>query len=356
MGPTIATTGVEKEKTSQHYDIIVVDDLVGPENVQTGEQRLKVFNYYMSLFDLLEPNGKIVVIGTRYHQADLYSSILEETKEMGNWSVFIKSAYREDGSILFPEKFTHEILNEKRNRPRGAYHFAAQYLNNPIDESTVDFKLDWIRYYDPGTPHPSNLYMTVDPALSLSRDADYTAMLVGGMFSDRRIRFCDYFRKRVVPSELVNAVFEMVAKWKLHRIGIETFAFQKTLKFDIERQQRERKIFFSIDELGKKHSGKGEPFLGKEARIRKLQPLFEQGLIEIRRDMKDFVEEIISFPRGGHDDLLDCAAYHIDKLFPSQGVFHAKDEGYMTVGWWLKNHMPKPAQEKIYERIFADLK
>src|SRR5260221_4624475 len=47
--PTIATTGLEKEQTSQHYDLTVAYDLVARENTCTRAQREKVKDYIRSL-------------------------------------------------------------------------------------------------------------------------------------------------------------------------------------------------------------------------------------------------------------------------------------------------------------------
>jgi predicted phage terminase large subunit-like protein len=359
--PTFMAAGLQKTLTSQHFDIIIADDLVEPDNVRTKEQREKVYDFYLSLFDLLEPTGKIVVIGTRYHQDDLYSKILEENLEHKNWSVFVRSCYNPDGSILFPQKFTQAQLDDIKKK--SFYHFSTQYLNDPIDPENADFKSDQIKYYEPGTQNPSSLYLTVDPAISLSRDADFTAMVVAGMFSDRRIRVVDYSHKRLVPDALVDEVFALVKKWKLHRVGIETFAFQKTLKYEIQRRQRETGIFFSIDELGKRHTGRGEQILSKEARIRRLQPYFEQGLVEIGRTMSELRDELLSFPRGRHDDLIDALSYQLDYLVPSIGKGPAKVDDYKkdangilkpTGAWWNKQ-LVEPSST-LYERFMQDLK
>lgn len=347
--PTFMASGLQKTLTSQHYDLIIADDLVEPDNVRTKEQREKVHDFYLSLFDLLEPKGRLVVIGTRYHQDDLYSKILEENSLHGNWSLFIRSCYREDGSILFPEKFTQAQLDDIKKK--SFYHFSTQYLNNPIDPENADFRKDWIKYYEVSTSPPSSLYLTIDPAVSLSKDADWSAFVVCGMYSDRRIRVVDRVRKRCVPSELVDTVFELVEKWRLHRVGIETFAFQKTLKYDIQRQQRERGIFFSIDELGKRHTGRGEPILSKEARIRRLQPYFEQGLVEIRSDMQDLADELLAFPRGKNDDLIDALAYQLDYLVPSSRGIIAPPLKEYTLGWWHKQ-MPEK-ETSIYHRFMS---
>jgi predicted phage terminase large subunit-like protein len=352
--PTIATTGLEKEQTSQHYDLIIADDLVARENVQTKEQREKVKDYINSLMALLEPQGELWVVGTRWSQDDAYGDLLEE----GIWDTMIRGCYDTESAEkrpIFPEKFSLEKLDFLRAK-LGPVLFSCWYLNNPIAEEAADFKCEQIRYYEAGTPHPSALYLAVDPAMSLGADADYSAGIVGGMFADRRIRIVDYFRKKVIPSNLIDEIFKMVKKWNLRRVGVETFMFQKTLRYEIERKQREENLYFSIDDLGKRHSGRGEPLLSKEARIRMMQPLFEQGLIEIRRDMTDFVDELLSFPRGRNDDLIDATAWLIEKLIPSAGLYKSgDDEKYGTMDWWLKNHMPK-AESTIYERFMADLK
>lgn len=357
--PTWATTGIEKEQTSQHYDLIILDDLVARDNCGTKELRDKVKQYYRDSLDWLEPGGRIVVIGTRWHQDDLYSMLLDPGS---GFDVFLKQAYTDEtrSTVIFPEKFSLDYLAQL-SKPiahggKGAYEFASQYLNNPIDQEAADFKLPWIKYYDPTSPHPSSLYLTVDPALSLSPDADYTGMVVAGMFSDRRIRVVDRRRVRVVPSDLVDNVFDLVAKWRLHRVGIETFAFQKTLKYDLIRQQRERGVFFSIDELGKRHAGRGEPTMSKEARIRRMQPYFEEGLVEIRSDMTDLVDELLAFPRGKHDDLIDALSYQLDFLVPSLGA-ERRPTGLIegSMGWWVKNKMPQPTMS-IYDRFFQDVR
>lgn len=346
--PTLMGAGLQKTLTSQHYDIIIADDLVEPENCRTKEQRDKVYDFYLSLFDLLEPTGRIVVIGTRYHQDDLYAKILEETSQHQNWSVFVRSCYNSDGTVLFPEKFTHAQLDDIKKK--SFYHFSTQYLNNPIDPENADFKVNQIKYYEPTTAHPGSLYLTIDPAISLGRDADYSALVVAGMFSDRRIRVVDAVHKRLIPSELVDAVFELVKKWRLHRVGIETFAFQKTLKYDIQRKQRETGTFFSIDELGKRHSGRGEQVLSKEARIRRLQPYFEQGLVEIRSDMSELRDELLAFPRGKHDDLIDALSYQLDYLVPSlEKSPVTKEPMHGSMGWWLTK-LPEP-HKTLYDRF-----
>ena len=356
VAPTVMAAGIQKTLTSQHFDLIIADDIVVPDNVQTKEQREKVYEFYLSLFDLLEPSGRIVVIGTRYHQDDLYARILEENAQHQNWSCFIRSCYNPDGSVLFPEKFTHAQLEDIKKK--SFYHFSTQYLNNPIDPENADFRTEWIKYYDPTTKHPMNLYLCVDPASSLGRDADYSAGTVTGKMMDGRVRVVDYFRRRVVPSELVDQIFETVRKWRglghYVRVGVEAFTL-KTLKTDLQNKMRAEKFWFQVDEIKKMRGPNGERAEVKNARIRALQPLFEQGLIEIRRDMTDFVDELLSFPRGKHDDLIDSLSLAMDKLLPGTESVPVKEIRAGTMNDLIRR-IEGRLKGTDYEEFMKDLK
>jgi len=86
--PTIATTGVEKTQTSQHYDVIIMDDLVVRENIGTADQMRKVIDFYKDTLDLKEPWGELIVIGTRWAMGDLYQHIIENESVSVNGKKF----------------------------------------------------------------------------------------------------------------------------------------------------------------------------------------------------------------------------------------------------------------------------
>lgn len=82
--PSIATTGLEKTQTSQHYTKILMDDLVVRENIGTKEQKQKVITFFKDTLDLLEPSGELVIVGTRWANGDLYQYIIENLAGMIN--------------------------------------------------------------------------------------------------------------------------------------------------------------------------------------------------------------------------------------------------------------------------------
>lgn len=74
--PTVMAASIGTVLNGKHFDIIINDDLVEPNNVNTKEQIEKVINFYKDSFNQIDKGGKIVVIGTRWAAQDLYGHIL----------------------------------------------------------------------------------------------------------------------------------------------------------------------------------------------------------------------------------------------------------------------------------------
>lgn len=74
---SITCSGLGAEKTGQHYDLIVMDDLNSPSNSNTSEGCHKVVDHYRYAQAVLEPGGAIVFVGTRYSAGDCIQHILD---------------------------------------------------------------------------------------------------------------------------------------------------------------------------------------------------------------------------------------------------------------------------------------
>lgn len=78
---SIVASGIGANKTSQHFDIIIMDDMNSHKNSQTAEQRKKVIDHYRLNHSILEPDGTLVIIGTRYAADDLIGHICDNEVE-----------------------------------------------------------------------------------------------------------------------------------------------------------------------------------------------------------------------------------------------------------------------------------
>lgn len=224
---------------------------------------------------------------------------------MTNWKTVIRRAYNDDGSLFFPEKLTQEFL-ESAKRAMGSYWFSNQYLNEIIPADLQTFKREWFRYYAE-IPKRLNTYTFIDPALSEAATSDFTGIVtvhvdVNGDW------FVSYAKRhRLTPTELVDFVFRLDEEFKPKLIGIEEIAFQRALLYFISEEMRRRGKSVPIKGI------KYPPQISKETKILSLVPRLEFGHILFNRGLEDLELELLQFPRGSHDDLIDALA-SIDSL------------------------------------------
>jgi hypothetical protein len=78
---SVTCSGIGAQKTGQHYDLIIADDMNSPSNSATPEALVKIIDHYRYYTSILEPDGVIVVIGTRYSAGDLIGHIIRHEIE-----------------------------------------------------------------------------------------------------------------------------------------------------------------------------------------------------------------------------------------------------------------------------------
>lgn len=351
--PSIATTGVGAEQTSTHYDMIFHDDLVGKENYRTPELREKTLEFYRSSISLLEPQGTMVVIGTRWSLDDLYASILEN--ESKYYDVQIRSIV-EDGRIIFPKKFSKRWDEERKiflDDPNGnsmdyIQHlrdsqgelFYGQYMNNPVETGNQKFRKEYFKYYD-RIPEGSFSAMTVDFAIGQKLSSDYTAIAVTAMDSQRNLYIKDILRGRWTASQIIENFVSMHRKWNPDVTGAEKDMIQRVLREGLENALMNAGIYIAVQELS--HAGKEK---NKELRIEALEPLYRMGKVFHPHWMRDgtLEEELMTFPKGRHDDQADCLAAALELLSPGDSAEKDDSPKPGTMRWELErmDHAIKP--------------
>lgn len=300
--PTIFCSGVDNARTGMHPDVIIMDDLVSERNVSTDTQIEKVKDHYKFSLSLLEPDGLQVVVGTRYHMADLYNDLIE----LDSLDKLIRPAILENGELYFPSRLDKAFLEEKR-KEQGSYIFSSQYMLSPIDDSNAVFKKSHIQYYDK-TPPLMAKYILIDLAISQKETADYTVVLTIGVTHEKKLYVLEYDRGHYKPNQILDAIFNMYEKHndQVRVVGIETVAFQKAMLYLIKDEMRRRGIYMPLREL--------KADKDKIRRISALQPLFENGDVFIKMQHKELEQELLEFPFSRHDDIIDAFAYVLQVL------------------------------------------
>jgi predicted phage terminase large subunit-like protein len=312
--PNISAAGIGTTKVGMHYDMIICDDLHSEKNVTTKEAINQVIEHYKGLLSLLEPNGIMIVIGTRWDYNDVYQYIIDH--EIKRFSVYARQAILPGGQLLFPERLTREFL-ENQKISQGSYFFSCQYQNLPIDDDTAVFKYSDMKRVDKDfiDGRPINWFLTVDPAISQDKYADYTAMVVAGYDNERNIYVKDIMRARMTPSEIVDNIFYLYEVHKPAAIGVENVAFQKTLQYALHDKMKERGWWLPVREIKRGSSS-------KEDRIKRLQPFYEYGHIYHLKNcanIDDLEYELVHFPKGQTDDMIDALSDIVEIGYPPSG-------------------------------------
>ena len=76
---SIISSGYGSSRTGNHFSTIVADDLNTPKNSMTPEACQKVIDHYRMYTSLLEPDGEIVIVGTRYSSLDVIGYVLDNS-------------------------------------------------------------------------------------------------------------------------------------------------------------------------------------------------------------------------------------------------------------------------------------
>lgn len=311
---TVYATGIGTVNVGQHYDLIIADDLHSEKNVTTKDQIEGVIAHYRLLLSLLEPNGTMILIGTRWHWGDTYEFLLEnEVKDSKEWEVYIEKAIRKDGSLFFPNRLTEQFLREQR-LSQGSYLFSCQYLNEPIDDETQIFKKTDFQYWGGEfDSYPSsdgnrvllNCYILIDRAFSSSKDADFTGCVCLGISSSGNVYVLEAERLKGSLNELWALVYRWVRKYgdRVRYVGVETINWEE-IEFFMREQMNKNKRYFNLTRLMPYSRQRKEDRI-----IEALQPLYTNKKVFHKRGQVDLEDELLRFPKNKHDDLIDAFAY-----------------------------------------------
>jgi len=349
---TIFTGGLTTSLTGFHCDIAVLDDVVVIENAYTQDGREKVKTQYSLLSSIESSEAKEWAVGTRYHPKDLYADLLEtevdtydEQGELSGstplYEVFerkVEDVGDGTGEFLWPRQqrvdgkwfgFNAAILAKKRAQYKDKTQFRAQYYNDPNDISGASINPDFFQYYD--RTHLSrsdgswfikgrrlNVFAAVDFAFSLSKKADYTAIVVLGIDANRNTYVLDISRfKTDRISEYFDQILRLHQKWDFRKIRAEITSAQSIIVRDLkENYIKPHGLALSIEEH------KPTRYAGtKEERMEAiLQPRYSNRQIwHYHGGNCQILEEELVLQNPSHDDVKDCLASCIEIcIAPSQ--------------------------------------
>ena len=315
-------------------DLMLIDDLENDERVATPEQRKKLKNWFTkAALPALSRDGRVRMVGTILHHDSLLANIIGAKDAFAAWVSFMYRAIMQDAEgkdyALWEEHIPLADLIRMRDDPTfpgyiGSLAFAQEYQNQPFDPDDAIIQPEWINFIEPGKV-PAEAYITasaiaVDPAASEKTTADPTAKIFGKLDVEGNLYVAAVGNKRMSPSKAAKDLKDWNEVFKPNRIGME----KGTLGLVF------RDLLAGLPMIGM------EPDKDKVRRLLAVSRFFEGGKIFIVKGIKNgqaLYDQLIEFPSGSHDDMVDALVYLIRMLLV-QGI--ATEEEVGTAGEYSK--------------------
>jgi predicted phage terminase large subunit-like protein len=293
-------------------NIFLIDDPIKSRaEASSAAMRSSLRSWYESVcYTRLEANGAVILILTRWSQDDLAGWLLREHASDG-WRVLSLPAIaekndllkRKEGEPLWPQRFPLAEL-ERRREAIGTREFLSQYQSRPVAEEGNVFRLEWFRRFnDRQRPKLSQTVIAMDCAFKTGAENDYTVLMVIGE-SQTGYYILHVTRERLEFPELKRRSLALAEAWSPNYCLIEDASSGTSL---IQSLRSETilpvlPVKVSTDKVSRAHA---------------CSPMVEGGKVYIPESahwVRDFLDEVSSFPAGAHDDQVDSLSLGLNYL------------------------------------------
>jgi hypothetical protein len=314
----IDTNSLGKKVFGQRPDLIILDDIEkGEKNYseyQAGQQKNTVFD------DIAPMNiyARMIFVGT----TTMPNSVMDQFRKYGekyddpelgwikdqNIDVHYYPAImpNNDGSerSVWPEKWPLEWLESQRH----LRDFAKNYMNRPINTdgtfwTNEDIIIEEIEDY-------GNTIISIDPAVTKNKISDYTGIAVLSRGRNDQGKDGIYVRYaeqvKMSPSEIADRVEYLVEKFNVGVLYVEVNQGGDLWK-DVFKK------------IPVKYRSKSQ-HLSKQIRAGKALNFYQQGKVKHTSHFPILEEQMWSFPKVSHEDVLDAVVSGILYFLDNKAV------------------------------------
>ena len=310
-GSEYMAVGAGGAVTGNRADLIVLDDPVkGREDADSPTMRSKLWDWYLEdLRTRLKPGGAIVLIMTRWHEDDLAGRLLEDMRQGGEaWDVVSIPAEcegaddplaRKVGEMLWPEWFRPEDFETSK---RNARVWASLYQQRPAPEEGAYFHREWPQTYEVA-PRGLRIFGASDYAVSEDK-GDYTVHVVGGVDDEDNLYLLDMWRGQTDALEWVESWLSMLRIWQPQAWAEEAGVIAKTVAPTLTKRLQEERLYRTLRKQFPSTTDKASRARGLQARMQAGKVFLPS--FALKPWVADLLGEMLTFPRGKHDDQVDA--------------------------------------------------
>ena len=321
----------------QRPTLIVLDDPEDENNTKTHTSMEWNLKWMLQTVEpaLDAKTGRILIIGTPQHERCMVETIFD----MHDWYSLRYKAIINDSKklVLWKEQFDYDELLAKKKALESINRisvFYREYQCEVIGDEDQLFKEEYLQYYDGHIEVkddekflitdelriPVNIFTGIDPASSTKQTADYSTIVSVAIDADNNRYVLPYYRKHAKPLDLAESIISNYKKYRADKTRIESVGYQDMLRDYVRSQCDKKNMYIPGLEI------KENPRTSKSSRLESMEPYFYQKKMFIMKNMDDLIGELLTYPRGKNDDLLDGLFYamkgayaHYEKATPKDG-------------------------------------
>jgi predicted phage terminase large subunit-like protein len=306
-------TSITGSLTGRGGDIIILDDVIKPDEASSEVTREAVNNWYRStLASRLndKESGAIICVMQRLHQFDLPGMLMET----GGWDRLALPAIAEEGEIipltrgrthvrkrgdaLHPGRESRATLERQRSE-MGSSAFAAQYQQSPVPAQGNIFKSSWLKTYDAADVGlGGEVVQSWDTGIKTAEGNSFS-VCVTAQVRARQIYIVDVWRGRLEFPALRKKAIELARLHCVRTLLIEDRASGQQL-IQTLRSEEPAGVPIPIPR---------QPESDKQSRAEGVSSIVEAGQLFLPREahwLGEFKSELLSFPSGRYDDQVDA--------------------------------------------------
>lgn len=327
----LLAAGILSGITGFGADLLLVDDPVkNAQEADSAAQRRKVLHEFRStLMTRLHPGASVVIIGTRWHEADLIGSLLADESE--TWQHINIPAIAEAGipdalhrapGIAMTSALgrTPEQFDDMR-RSVSSRSWYALFQGVPSSPEGGLIKRDWLDSWRlPAAPSsPFKTVVGVDPSDSGSRDS--CGIVAASLTLDGTVAVIADISAPMTSDQWARAAVDLAIDVGASEIGVEGFAarvtYERVVKDALRRAKLERPI--KVTSWPPKGSGRGGG--DAQARSAALMQGLEIGTCRIAGYLPALEDAAVTWQQGQHQpDALAALVVAHDLLVHGAGA------------------------------------
>lgn len=337
-------TSVTGSLTGRGGDIIILDDVIKPDEANSEVTREAVNNWYRTtLASRLndKESGAIICAMQRLHQFDLPGMLIEG----GDWDRLALAAiaeedeivpltrgrrhFRRRGDVLHSARESLGAL-ERQRAEMGSAAFSAQYQQAPVPALGNIFKAAWLRTWnDLDLATGGEIIQSWDTGIKTAEGNSFS-VCVTALVRSRHVYILDVWRGRLEFPELKKKAVELARLHNARTLLIEDRASGQQLIQTLR----------SEEPLGVPLPIPCQPENDKRTRAEGVSSMVEAGQLSLPSEahwLGEFKSELLSFPSGRYNDQVDALSQLLARVrggwtdeIPSNAgpVLWTADDGY----------------------------